>query len=451
MPDLKPTGSAASTPASLAEWLAVLERRHPQTIELGLERIRAVWQRMGAPALANRVITVAGTNGKGSTCAYLASMVQALGYRQACYSSPHLLHYNERLRVQGVMVSDAAWVRAFEQVEAALQGVSLSYFEFGTLAAFYHMASQQLDFAILEVGLGGRLDAVNLVDADCAVITSVGLDHQEYLGPDRESIGREKAGIMRPDTPVVCSEAQPPDSVVQQAAQLNAPLYRPGQGFEVLPRQQGFIWKHADLQVEIPSLPMIGPHQQQNLAAAIMVLAVLLPNDFLRSSAWLDGMKATRLAGRMQQLWCKPAVWVDVGHNALAASAIAAALPGLYPGPVNCVLGMLRDKDAAAVTAALDGHVRHWYCASLTGERGRSGDELMQQVATMAAGGKATAYSDVPQALKKAMQDAGEAGAALVFGSFVTAAQAAQFLSRGNTQNELPGLLLESQLNEETG
>ena len=237
---------------SLNQWLELLESRHPKTIDLGLERSLEVWRKMGSPRPARKIVTVAGTNGKGSTVAYLCAMLRGLERSYGSYTTPHLLQYNERIQINGICASDEQLVAAFEQVEAARGEISLSYFEFGTLAAFCIMASETLDYAVLEVGLGGRLDAVNILDADCTVITPIGLDHQEYLGTDRESIGYEKAGIIRAGIPLVCGEADPPDSILAAATRLQAPLFRLGREFEALPAGETVCFSKGDVDWSLP-------------------------------------------------------------------------------------------------------------------------------------------------------------------------------------------------------
>ena len=263
---------------SLNEWLSLLESRHFRTIDLGLERSREVWGRMGFPRPARQIFTVAGTNGKGSTVAYLAAMLRALGYSFGCYTTPHLMRYNERVQINGSEVSDGQLVEAFERVEAARGEVSLTYFEFGTLAAIFLMSQAGLDFSIMEVGLGGRLDAVNILDANCAVITNIRLDHQDYLGDNLESIGREKAGIVRPNVPLVCGETNPPASVLAEASRQQAALVRLGHEFNAIEELGNLRFTKGDCSLLIPCPQMIGQHQVNNLATALAALLELVPD-----------------------------------------------------------------------------------------------------------------------------------------------------------------------------
>lgn len=412
-------------PASVSEWLQLLERRHPVAIDLGLDRIAEVWERLGRPRPARHVITVAGTNGKGSTVAYAAAMLRALGYRVGTYTSPHLLRYNERIRIEDRDVTDDELLDSFRQVESARDDTSLTYFEFGTLSAFVLLARAGLDHAVLEVGLGGRLDAVNLVDADCAVITPVGIDHQEYLGPDRESIGREKAGIIRAGRPVICGEPEPPRSVLETAKQLGAPLRRFGHDFEIAERGDALRWTGPEGSIALPRPAMPGAHQRANLAAAVAAVAALVPGAIDQPDVLGPAIAGTRVPGRLQAVQDQPRVLVDVGHNPMAAEAIAAVLRGSGTRPAVCVLGMLRDKDAGAVAAALDGVVDAWHCCGLGGERGRSGEDLAHDVAAVAGAGRVRRFADVAAGLDAALETAEPDDTVLVFGSFHTAAEAA--------------------------
>jgi len=396
---------------------------------MGLDRVRAVWQRMGEPQPATRVITVAGTNGKGSTTTCIFSSLSALGFRCAAYTSPHLFRYNERVQVLGAMASDQDLVGAFEQIEAARGDISLSYFEFGTLAAFVVMAKNALDYAVLEVGLGGRLDAVNILSADLAVITPIGLDHQDYLGHDRETIGAEKAGIIRAGRAVICGETEPPQSVLERAFGLGSPVYRLGREFSITTHARGCTWRQGDYVLELPLPVMQGAHQVNNMATAVAAVVAVHPACLAQPQLLADGLRSVRLPGRLQQHESCKKVWLDVGHNPHAARAVAEALRGLGIRPGVCVLGMLRDKDATAVAEILDSYVQGWYCAGLEGERGRSGAALAREVAGVSSHNRVKEFPDVPTALRAALEDTKDGESILVFGSFVSVGQAAAFLN----------------------
>ncbi|MDN3554797.1 bifunctional tetrahydrofolate synthase/dihydrofolate synthase [Halomonas maura] len=363
----------------LEAWLARLEAAHPVDIDLGLERVAEVARRMGlldAP-VAGRVITVAGTNGKGSTVAMLEALARAHGGTTATYTSPHLLRYNERVRLDGQEADDEALVAGFEAVEAARHDgdpVSLTYFEAGTLGALHAIAARTPDLAILEVGLGGRLDAVNILDADVAVVTTIARDHAAFLGDDLEGIGREKAGIMRPARPAVLGSTALPQSVRATAATLGAPVHALGEGFRRLAVDAGWTWQGRDAegrerrleQLPDPGLPL------DNAASALQALA--LAGVELDEAACRRGLASVTLPGRMQWRgqWC-----LDVGHNPHAAGYLAGRLAERpCRGRTIALLGMLGDKDADGVIRTLAPVVDAWVAVSLDGDRARSADAL---------------------------------------------------------------------------
>lgn len=413
-----------ANPANLNDWLKLLETRHPTTIELGLQRVGEVWHRLGQPTPARQVFTVAGTNGKGSTVAYIDAMLRALSYASGTYTSPHLFRYKERVRTGSLEFSDEEWVWSFDAVEQARADTGLSYFEHGTLAAFVLLERSRLDFAVLEVGLGGRLDAVNLIDADCAVITPIGLDHQEYLGADRESIGREKAGILRPGSPLICTEADPPASVLHHAQELGVPVQRLGLDFHIAQHADHLIWRRGEQEIQLPIPPLRGPHQYNNLAAAVAALSCLLPAALTRPLDLAQGISSVRLSGRLQAHPADERVLVDVGHNPLAAEVVKQNLQASGQRIKVCVLAMLRDKDAGEVVRILNDQVEQWYCAGLTGERGRSGADLAKLILDQLGGHQVSVFGTVSEALMAAIQAAAGLDRVLVFGSFHTAAQA---------------------------
>ncbi|MBN8921764.1 MAG: bifunctional folylpolyglutamate synthase/dihydrofolate synthase [Rhodanobacter sp. 68-29] len=414
---------------SLAEWLAYQEHVNPRSIELGLERVRSVWQRMGAAAPARRVVTVAGTNGKGSTVALLEAMAQGAGLRVGAYTSPHLLAYNERVRIDGHDVDDAALVASFERIEAARGDTPLTYFEYGTLAALDLFARAGLDLAVLEVGLGGRLDAVNIVDADVAVITTVDLDHMDWLGNDRDSIGREKAGIARAGRPAIVGEADPPQGLLDALAAAGARVERAGADFVVERHADGWRWRHHDgTAMDLPAPVLAAPVQYANAAAAIAALHAvwvgggpLAPQDAY--AAVCRGLRHARVAARLQSLGGDPPLIVDVGHNPQAARALAAWLDAQPPARTHAVYGALADKDVAGVLAALGTRIDHWHLAGLDGAspRGLPVEALagiLQRVLPQATHDR---HADVAGALAAARAAAKPGERMLAFGSFFVA------------------------------
>jgi dihydrofolate synthase/folylpolyglutamate synthase len=421
-------------PGDLASWLAYLETLHPKSIAMGLDRVRSVLDRMHV-TIDVPVVTVTGTNGKGSTCAMVDSMLRSAGFHVGLYTSPHLLRYNERVVVDGTPVADDALVAAFNEVEnariASEPPTPLTYFEFGTLAAFALFSRARLDAVILEVGLGGRLDAVNLVDADVAVLTSVDLDHLDYLGTTREDIGREKAGVFRPGRPAICADPDPPRSVLGHANAIGATLLRAGLDFGAV--AEGKQWRYFGPGGPLFGLPhpaLRGDYQLGNAAAAIATLACLRDRLVVPTSAIREGLTRVELPGRFMVLPGRPAIVLDVAHNPHAARALAACLGsmGFHP-QTTAVVGMLADKDLDGVIAALRARIDRWYVTSLPGPRGARADLLRDRL--VAAGVNPNAirtFSDVEDAYEAAAADADEADRIVVFGSFLTVAAA---LARG--------------------
>ena len=423
---------------TLAEWLSYQERVNVHSIELGLDRVRVVWQRMGAPAPARRTITVGGTNGKGSTVALLEAMLTAAGLRVAAFTSPHLLVYNERIRIAGANADDAALIASFERIEAARgagsdDAIPLTYFEFGTLAALDLFARARLDVAVLEVGLGGRLDAVNIVDADVAVVTTVDLDHMDWLGPDRDSIGREKAGIARAGRPVIVGEEDPPAGLLDALVACGARVERAGRDFRVERHVDGWRWQHRDGGVmELPDPALPAPVQFANAAAAIAALHALWTNDtFLpfaskrALAAVRAGLHEVRIAARLQSLGGDPRLVVDVGHNPQAARALADWLDAQPPARVHAVYGALADKDVAGVIGALGGRIAHWHLAGLdrASPRGMTAAALAAVMQQTLPGAPFGVHHDVASALAAARAAAQPGECILAFGSFFVAAQ----------------------------
>lgn len=421
----------ADMPRSLSDWLGLIERQHPQAIAMGLERVRAVAQRMGLGHPARRVITVAGTNGKGSTVAFIEAIARAQGLRVGAYTSPHLLRYNERVRIDGREVEDAALVAGFEAVEAARADTPLTYFEYGTLCALWLFAQAGLDLAVLEVGLGGRLDAVNLVDADAAVITTVDLDHQQWLGPDVESIGREKAGIARAFKPLVLGDDDPPASVLRYAYAIGAPAWRISNDFFAEPIDaQRWRWREVGFSIELPMPALAAPVQLRNAACAIAALRAL--GLRLEAQALAEGVAQARVAGRLQRFErAGVEVVVDVGHNPQAARALADWLRRQPPRRTLAVYAALDDKDAAGVVQALIDEVNAWHLAGSreAGPRGLAVDTLVQRLSSVLGAHPQTAHPDVGTALQAALAAAAPDGRVLVFGAFHAAATALRWLA----------------------
>ncbi|QWT41435.1 bifunctional tetrahydrofolate synthase/dihydrofolate synthase [Dickeya dadantii] len=410
----------------LATWLNYLEHLHFQTIDLGLDRIQLAAERLHLLQPAPRVFTVAGTNGKGTTCCTLESILIAAGLRVGVYSSPHLLRYTERVRIQGRELPESSHAEAFAAIEAGRNGTSLTYFEFGTLAALWLFKQAQLDVVILEVGLGGRLDATNIVDADVAVVTSIALDHTDWLGNDRESIGREKAGIFRGNRPAVVGELDMPASIAAVAQEKGAQLFRRGSDWQFSLQDDGWRWQGGDVHYDglpIPTVP---------LANAATALAALQASDItLTVDAIYQGLRQAQLPGRFQIVSEKPLLILDVAHNPHAAAYLAARLADLpHAGRVRAVIGMLADKDIPGTLAHLKPQVDVWYCAPLEGPRGADAGLLATHLESC------TSFPDVATAWRQAMQDAGEDDVVIVCGSFHTVAHVMEALDGSGTHGE---------------
>jgi dihydrofolate synthase/folylpolyglutamate synthase len=413
-------------PGTLAAWLRYLETLHPKQMALGLPRVRSVYERMGI-APPRPVITVAGTNGKGSVCALMESMLLASAYCPALYTSPHLARYNERVRIGGECASDADLVTAFNAVEDVREAVALTYFEFGTLAALWLFARAKPDMTILEVGLGGRLDAVNIVDADVAVVTSIGIDHVDYLGPTRETIGREKAGVFRPGRPVVCGDYDPPRALIDAADAIGAPVLQIGRDYRATAKSGQWDFDGpGGKRFGLPYPALRATVQVANAATAIAALDLIRGTHPVDAGAIRAGLVEVTLRGRFQVLPGRPAVILDVAHNPDAARVLAATLDATgYRERALAVFGMLADKDIAGVVEAMKRSIDRWFVATLPGPRGAPAQALVD--ALVAAGVAPAAirpFGTVAAALVAARGEAGEADKIVVFGSFLTVADA---------------------------
>ena len=434
---------------TLDEWLAFIATLHPSAIAMGLERVAAVASRM-AIRIDCPVVTVAGTNGKGSTCAMLEAIYRHAGFRTGLYTSPHLLRFNERVRIGGDEVSDEALVGAFEAVEAARaprvtphpprsrsapspqsgegrgEGpIPLTYFEFTTLAALRLFADARLDVLILEVGLGGRLDAVNILDCDVAIVTTVDIDHVELLGATREAIGREKAGVFRAGRPAICADTDPPHSLVEHATAAGAMLWRIGVEFRYV--TEGTHWRYEGprgARYGLPFPALRGAYQLANAATALAAVDALHERLPVAANAVRAGLVHVELPGRLQVVPGRPAIVLDVAHNAQAARNLAVALGAMGAfAHTFAVFGMLADKDIDAVTKTLAPRIDRWYVAPLPGPRGASAARI---AAALAVAGVATehvaTFDGIAQAFAVACNDANDTDRIAAFGSFLTVA-----------------------------
>ena len=434
---------------TLDGWLEYISNLHPVTIELTLERVAQVWRRLrpdaGPGSMGVPVIMVGGTNGKGSTCTMLEAILDRAGYRVGCYTSPHLLRYNERVRISRQDATDTDLCRAFEAVEAARGDIGLTYFEFGTLAAFWLMIDARVDVAVLEVGLGGRLDAVNILDADVAVVTSIGLDHMEYLGDTREKIGFEKAGIYRPGRAAICADADAPSTLVAHAQAIGARLLRAGIDYDFTD-QDGSQWRYRRFAAQgadgsgtapavaaavvskarygLPFPALRGAYQLSNASAAITALDEVADRLPVSAEAVRTGLLTAEIAGRFQVLPGRPTVVLDVAHNPHAAAVLDASLARLQgTGRTFAVFSMLADKDIEGVVRAVKARIDEWFIAPVDAGRAADLPTLRNALTRAAALDPTTECSSVAQAWRMASGRAGESDRIVVFGSFYTVAE----------------------------
>lgn len=413
---------------SLETWLSYLEKSHFKPIDMGLDRIRSVAEELDLLKPAPYVITVAGTNGKGSTCKLLETALIHSGFSVGVYSSPHLIHYNERVRIQGEMVSDAELVAVFDLIEQR-KSQSLTYFEFGTLAALAIFAQRKVDIAILEVGLGGRLDATNIVDSDCAVITSIDIDHVEFLGDNREVIGREKAGIFRPHRPVIIGEPDCPQSILDYANELQCPVSRRGVEWDFSQKFDRLLWQGAGETLDLPPPRIPVP----NAATAVAVLKSLpfTITDEVIAKAIAD----TTMVGRFQQLPASelqkkakgrplPTVIMDVGHNPHAARYLAQRLAAMQQPQrkIYAVFSVLVDKDLAGIVEPLSSLIDEWHCAGLHGFRGQTAEQVEDKLLKVLPNAVTSRHFDIATASDAVLTQATAQDLVIVFGSFHTVA-----------------------------
>jgi len=410
---------------TLADWLAYCERQHTKTIDMGLDRVAAVRDRLGL-RFAGTVITVAGTNGKGSTCAMLESIAMQAGYRVGVYTSPHLVRFEERCRIDGRPIDGAALVPHFEAVEAVRQGTPLTYFELTTLAILRALAEAKLDLAVFEIGMGGRLDAVNVIDPDCAVVCSIDLDHMEFLGPDRESIGWEKAHIMRAGRPAIVGDPLPPKSVVEYGEKIGADLWLVGRDFNHQGDRQQWSWAGRGKRYAGMSYPALrGANQLLNAAGVIAAFEALRSRLPVSAQAIRTGLALVELPGRFQVVPGQPTIVLDVAHNVQSVATLAVNLDamGFFPR-THAVFGAMRDKDIAGFLPRMVPLVDEWHCTALPTPRAASAPELAALVdAAMAGTGRSVGvhqHASPTEALRAALAAADPADRIVVFGSFYT-------------------------------
>jgi len=415
---------------TLSEWLDWQQRLHLSSIDLGLDRVRIVATKLALLSFSFPIISVAGTNGKGSSTAMLQSIYQQAGYKTGVYTSPHLLRYNERISIAAIPVSDAELCQAFEIIDQARGEITLTYFEFSTLAAAVLFKQQKIDIAIFEVGLGGRLDAVNLWDADIALITTIAIDHENWLGDNREDIAIEKAGIMRPETPVVCGDLKPPITIASEAKRIGAQLIQRNIDFSVsypayLTGEE--YWQWQDLQqgtsLSFPLPSLAGRFQLDNAANVITVITQLQTRLVVTNKSIEKGLTNTLIAGRLQTVATHPTLLLDVAHNPQAAEQLALYLHNdRHSGKTVALFSVLKDKDITGIVTPFKSLIDHWYIISLEGERGQAATQIEFELKEMGI----NSTEIVSNSFKKAVQDIKNAleyeDRIVAFGSFLLVA-----------------------------
>ncbi len=417
---------------TLEQWLHWQEGLHPREIELGLERVRAVWQRLHPRPFAPRVFTVGGTNGKGSCVAFLDAILRSAGYRTGCYTSPHLLRYNERIRLDGAEAADERICAAFERVDRARQDTSLTYFEFGTLAALTLFSEEKLDVVILEVGLGGRLDAVNIIDPHVALITSIGLEHTDWLGDTRDAIALEKAGILRPGRPAVIGEADPPGTLLGYVEEAGIPARFYGRDFGFEADVSAWHWWGGEGRLEALPLPgLAGRHQLQNAASVLAVLDAAREVLPVEEEAIRAGLQSANIAGRFQVIGGEVETILDVAHNPDAAAVLAANLERTpCSGRTLALFASLSDKDIPGMAERIRGQIDHWHLAPLEGTRAATAELLLEGIR---AGGveadRLSLHPSLADAWQVARTSATHADRVVVFGSFLTVGEILSLLT----------------------
>lgn len=416
-------------PTTAQQWLAYIEALHPKSIAMGLDRVKAVADNLKLKPNFP-IITVAGTNGKGSTCAMLSQIYTEAGFSVGCYTSPHLMRYNERVRINQQEISDADLCSAFAAVEQARGNVALTYFEMGTLAAMWHFCQSKLDVLVLEVGLGGRLDAVNIFEPACSIVTAIDLDHMEYLGDTREKIGFEKAGIFRPNVLAICGDENPPNSLIDYAKQIDAPLKLLNQDFYVKKVVNGWQYTDEKQPILLPSLGLHGAFQLNNAACAITAVQYLTPFLPVKIAHIYNALQAVSLVGRFYSVSQHPNIIVDVAHNPQAALSLAHNLQNTAcAGKTLAVFAMLADKDISGVIQAVAPFIDEWFIADNHSVRGAKAPELQDKLMQHKPNAQIDLFGNVASALAAACKIATKNDRIIVFGSFYTVADAIDYMA----------------------
>ncbi len=420
---------------SLKGWLNWQETLHPKTIDLGLARVNKVFKRLKHQETKPVTITVAGTNGKGSSIAFLEAIYRAQGLRVGAYTSPHIIEYNERIKIDGVAVSDQLICASFERIEAVRANVSLSYFEFGTLAALDIFSRANVDIQLLEVGLGGRLDAVNLIDADATIITTISIDHTAWLGETREAIGYEKAGILRTNIAAIISDLNPPQSLIDYAHKIQAPLLLIDHGFNYQKTPPYWTWQYSNTQLKtLPYLPLKGEHQYRNASAVLTAVQTLQDKIPVTEQAIRQGLSAVNLPGRFQLIQSRPPVLLDVSHNLQAAQALIEYLQTEFRHtPIHAIFTMMNDKNLSGVIKLMQPYIKHWYISPLDNPRTSKISDIEKAFKHCQIDQLSTSFNDFLATYHAAKTGAlADSGLVLIFGSFFLVSEYLTLFRNGN-------------------
>ena len=415
---------------NLTDWLGYIESIHPSTIDLTLERIKIVIERLNLD-ISFPILTVGGTNGKGSTCSILESIYREAGYKVACYTSPHFLNFNERIKIQTLAVSDEVICEAFSRIESAREGVTLTYFEYGTIAAMIIFSEAHVDVAILEVGLGGRLDAVNVFDADCAIVTTVDLDHMDYLGHTREAIGFEKAGIYRTEKTSICGDFDPPQSLIKHAELIHADLKIIGKDFGYEAHHDSFDFLIDSIFVMNLPLPKLqGDFQLANATNALMAVKAMEDKLPLTEISIQKGITLTLLPGRFQEVKKMPSLILDVAHNPQAARSLSHNLKThVVLGKTIAVFSILKDKDIFGVINELNLDIDDWFIAEIQNERAASIENISNTIQKINPSAHIETFKNIQEAYQFASKEVTRNDRIIVFGSFFTVADIMKIIS----------------------
>ncbi len=406
---------------ALEDWLSWQENLHTKAIDLGLERVAHVYQSLNPERVKPVTIIVGGTNGKGSCIAFLESIYRTAGFRVGTYTSPHILKYNERIKVAGEPVADQKICEAFERIEAARKDVSLSYFEFGTLAALDIFWRSNLDIQLLEVGLGGRLDAVNIIDADVAIVTTICIDHTDWLGETRDAIGKEKSGIFRIDVPAIIGDPEPPASLIDSASKIKAKVFAVGKEFSYQKTETAWHWLLNDkiIFAELPKPALIGEQQYRNASTAIMAVELLQEKLSVKAPCIAQGLMNAHLMGRFQLINSEIPVLLDVGHNPQAVRMLAAGLEAYFPKQrIHAIFAMMKDKDIGGVVKIMQPYISNWYIAPLGHSRIAEQSVVAEVLKKQKIKNLAYGFTDFTETFNAALANARQGDLILVFGSF---------------------------------